>query len=123
MGFENISSLGTFGDYPNMYMTVTKKFANTSSFSIGSVGRYIDKKMLVSAMTGAEIFFSPTWSLLFDIVAYDDARYNTNAGIRIYGDSNTYFSLYVLNASRNNEDHDTYPAIATIGFTMNNFMQ
>ena len=85
IGFENLASLGTFQDYPNVFMVVTKKFRGGHSFSIGSTGRYIDskKEVIASMMTGMEIYTSESFSWLADAVAYEDNKYNLNAGIRV----------------------------------------
>lgn len=122
MGFENLSSLGTFGDHPDLYMVATKKFMNGNSFSIGFTGRYISKEVKVSAMTGCEFYFNNNLSLVADIVSYDDNRYNTNAGFRYYTNNNMHFNLLVINASRNNIDPEVCPTITTLGLTFNNFM-
>ncbi len=134
MGFENLSSLGTLGDYPNMYMVMTKKFFNGSSFSIGAAGRYINKNINVSMIAGTEIFFSNYLSFLVDFTSFEKERYLTNAGFRFYTDNAGYFSLTVLNATKNSlKDYDrdidedisysnTNSVIATIGWTYEGFL-
>ena len=123
VGFENISSLGTYGDYPNLFMVVTKKFLNGNSFSIGSTGRYIGRELVASMLCGTEIFSAPTVSWVGDIAAYETNRYNFSAGLRIYSTANSYFSVYAINAIRNGVvENELHPAILSIGYTLNNFM-
>jgi hypothetical protein len=122
IGFENISSLGTYGDYPSMFMVVTKKFMGSNSISIGSTGRYINREVKASMLFGGEFFASESFSWLGDFASYEDNRYNFNAGLRVYSNASTYFHLYVLNAIRTNVDQDMHPVVATIGITMNGFM-
>lgn len=93
-----------------------------NSFSIGFTGRYIQKDVKVSLMTGFELYFNTNLSLVTDIVAYEDNRYNTNAGFRFFTDNNMHFSLMVINAARNNIDPDIHPTLTTLGLTINNFM-
>lgn len=130
LGFENIPSMGTFHDYPGLYMVATKKFLGGHSLSLGFIGRYVRDEIITSAMAGFELYTSESLSWLADVVAYDDNRYNLNAGIRVYTNDTVYFNFTLLNLLRydkkarnsNDEEVDAYPFSATIGMTITNFL-
>lgn len=130
MGFENLASMGTFQDYPDLYMVMTKKFSGGHSLSMGFVGRYVDEEIITSAMAGFELYTRETLSWLADAVAYEDNRYNINAGIRVYTNDTMYFNFTLLNLIRHDrkiinddgDEVDAHPFCATIGMTITNFL-
>jgi hypothetical protein len=122
IGFENLSSLGNYGDYANLFMVVTKKFWNNTSFSIGSTGRYINKEVRASMLFGFEFFTSETISWLMDWSAYEDNKYNGNVGLRVYTSNNMCFSVTALNAIRSTTAEGLNEPVVTIGVTMTGFM-
>jgi len=132
MGFENISSSGSSGDFPSIYMVTTKKFFNGSSFSFGAQGLYVQKNLEMAAIVGTEIFWADKISTVFDLnpLTKDD-RYNINAGVRYYFGRNGSVYLYVLNLIRNEVDVKSltederfmeYPPVITIGVSLTGFM-
>lgn len=122
IGFENLSSLGNYGDHPNLFMVVTKKFWNNTSISIGSTGRYINKEVRASMLFGFEFFSSETISWLMDWAAYADNKYNGNIGLRVYTSNNLCFGLTALNAIRSTTEEALNEPIVTLGVTMTGFM-
>jgi hypothetical protein len=134
IGFENVASMGTFQDYPNVYMVATKKFLGGHSVSVGSVGRYIGSKneVIASMMAGFEMFTSESFSWLADAVAYEDNKYNINAGIRVYTTSTSYFNFSAINllslmrddnkVIRDGREIDAHPFMVAIGMTITNFL-
>lgn len=134
IGFENLASMGTFQDYPNVFMVATKTFAGGHSISIGSAGRYIEnkKEVISSMMLGGEMYTSETMSWLADAVAYAENKYNLNAGLRVYTSETSYFHFTLVNLLRTDvkrphrddadEEIDAYPFTATIGMTITNFL-
>jgi len=122
IGFENLSSLGNYGDNPNMFMVVTKKFWNNTSISIGSTGRYINKEVRASMLFGFEFFSSDTISWLMDWAAFDDNKYNGNVGLRVYTSNNMCFGVTALNAIRSKNIEGQNDPVVTLGMTMTGFM-
>ncbi|MDR2430987.1 MAG: hypothetical protein LBD99_01850 [Candidatus Margulisbacteria bacterium] len=130
IGFENLSSMGTFQDYPAMYMVSTKKFLGGHSVSVGFIGRYVAKEVITSAMLGGEIFTDEHLSWVADAAAYEDNKYNLNAGLRVYTSDTMYFNFTLVNLLRNDkktlnadgDEIDAHPFYGTIGMTITNFM-
>jgi len=122
IGFENLSSLGNYGDHPNLFMVVTKKFWNNSSISIGSTGRYINKEVRASMLFGFEFYSSDSLSWLMDWAAFDDNKYNGNVGLRVYTSNNMCFGITALNVIRSTTVEGLNEPIVTLGVTMTGFM-
>ncbi len=132
MGFENIASSGLYGDNPDAFMVATKKFDNSSSFSIGAKALYFDKSIKMGAILGTEIFMDSSFSSLFDLTATGSDRYNINAGVRYYNNNNAVLYCYILNLIRNdvdlgsleeNERYLEYPTVIVLGVSYSGFME
>jgi hypothetical protein len=131
-GWENMPSMGSFQEYPSIYMVMTKKFLGGHSFSIGSAGRYIekDKEIKASIMAGTEFYTSEQVSWLIDCLAYEDNKYNANFGLRIYTTPKMYFDFFAINLVRNankiiNEDDEeveAHPFYGMLSMTIKGFL-
>ncbi|MDR1997109.1 MAG: hypothetical protein LBQ83_02150 [Candidatus Margulisbacteria bacterium] len=130
IGFENLSSMGTFQDNPDMYMVTTKKFQGGHSFSLGFVGRYVGREVVASAMCGGEYYTSEYLSWLADVVAYDGNKYNLNAGVRVYTSDTMYFNFMLVNMvhsritqiDENGKEVELNPLYGMLGMTITDFM-
>jgi hypothetical protein len=84
-------------------------------------------------MAGFEMYTSETLSWLMDAVAYQDNKYNLNAGLRIYASSTSHFNLSLMNllslarddtkqVNERGQRVDAHPFMVTIGMTITNFL-
>jgi len=108
-GIENLSSMGTFQDYPGLYMVMTKKFVGNHSASLGFMCRSIGREMPTSMMFGVEFYANESLSLLGDFVSYNDTLpyYVSNLGLRVTTNKQRYYELALLNVGYNKEHQFT----------------